>query len=168
MLSGETLKKRLFMPIPVSRTPSSLLGEAFRIAIQVHAWQIDLSGDPYPFHVVRVAMQMDTAEEQAVALLHDAVEDAPEDSKYNLLLRIESAYGQNVANAVYALTRIEGEPYPDYIRRVSKDPLAVKVKLADLADNTNPVRLAKLPSYERERLEVKYRIALDILQGERP
>jgi hypothetical protein len=44
----------------------------------------------------------------------------------------------------------------DYIRRLSTNPLAVKVKFADLADNRRRERLRKLPREESNRLFDKY------------
>ena len=44
-------------------------------------------------------------------------------------------WGRQVAEAVDALSRREGEVYTDYIERVSAHPLAVEVKRADIGDN---------------------------------
>jgi len=154
------------------------LSQAFRIAVEVHGAQRDKGGEPYLFHVMRVAMAMDDDFERATALLHDAIEDTPgpfinytgftQTEKFKLLHRIEVLYGEAVSQAVFALTRQDWgvdekgnwcpkeEPYLDYIRRLSSNPLAVKVKFADIQDNRNPARLKKLPRAECDRLYDKY------------
>jgi hypothetical protein len=48
---------------------------------------------------------------------------------------------------------------------VAGNPLARQVKLADLADNLDPARVAKLAPDMRAKLEAKYREASEILDG---
>lgn len=144
------------------------LKEAFRIAVEVHGDQRDKAGEPYLFHVMRVADQMDTDEERAVAILHDVIEDFVPGEGHTgqtlaLVSRIYEAYGSNVTSAVEALTKGTEVPYMDYIRRLSTNPLAVKVKFADLNDNRNRGRLRKLPRDEADRLFDKYEQAWLVL-----
>lgn len=136
------------------------LKEAFRIAVEVHGDQRDKAGEPYLFHVMRVAMAMDTDEERVVAILHDVIEDY--DDTMETMADINEAYGQDILSTVELLTR--NKPYLDYIRRLSTNPLAVKVKLADLRDNMDGDRLRKLPTKEEAaRLYKKYREAYEFL-----
>lgn len=156
----------------VSRTseqepPSGLdLTPAFRIALEVHGHQKDKAGEPYLWHVFRVAMRMETDEERVVALLHDAIEDAGTRAQ-EVARAIYDAYGVAVGDAVVALTKlmidqsfdiagIEQDDYLRYIRRLAQNPVAVRVKLADLMDNADPERLAKLGPKEAARLSNKY------------
>lgn len=148
------------------------LKEAFRIAVEVHGDQRDKSGEPYLFHVMRVAAQMDTDEERVVAILHDVIEDfVPEEGDIGqtlaLVSRIYELYGPNIGNAVEALTKGTDVPYMDYIRRLSTNPLAVKVKLADLEDNSNPERLESREPKEAVRLYAKYAEAYAFLFNQR-
>jgi hypothetical protein len=46
---------------------------------------------------------------------------------------------------------------------VAADPLALEVKRADIADNTDPERVAQLEAATRERLAAKYARARDVL-----
>lgn len=62
-----------------------------------------------------------------------------------------------VADAVEALTRKDNETYLGFILRVMDNPLAVKVKMADLEDN--------MMSLEEGSLKDKYRLALYILRN---
>lgn len=140
------------------------LGPAFEIAVQVHGLQMDGGGGCYLFHVVRVAEQMDTDEERVAALLHDAMEDCGSTSMASSIYhRIAIVYGNPIADAVAALTHVEGEDYMQYIRALSVNPLAAKVKMADLRENSREDRLAKLPSERAERLRTKYREAMHFL-----
>lgn len=139
---------------------------AFGIALDIHKNQLDRGGDPYMDHVVRVSESMDTEKEKVAALLHDTIEDAPAAERMGLLIKIGCFFGPAVQVTVIALTHghaNKDEPYSHYIQRLSKDPLAVKVKFADLKDNLDPRRLAKLPTEDGERLWIKYRQALALL-----
>lgn len=153
-----------------------LLGEAFRIAVEVHGNQRDKGGAPYMEHVLRVMLGVgDDDTDRCVAILHDTVEDTPgkmldgdsylPTAKMRLLLRIETSYGRHISYAVAALTRMDDEPYMQYIRRVAQNPLARTAKLADLATNMSEPRLRKLPMHEADRLRKKYREAWDYLMG---
>lgn len=57
-----------------------------------------------------------------------------------------------------ALSRRDDESYEQFIERLAPDPLARRVKLADLAHNMDVRRLATVDEKARERLE-RYRRA---------
>jgi len=50
-----------------------------------------------------------------------------------------------------------------YYSRVASNPIALVVKRADIADNSDPKRLAQLPSGVADRLRTKYVTALAAL-----
>lgn len=130
------------------------LNEAIVVATWAHVTQVDKAGQPYILHPLRVMLSMDTDEERMVAALHDVVED----TDVTLAKLRQAGFAEDVTSAVDALTRRDGEPYmPDYIDRVAANPLARKVKLADLADNLSPSRA--LPGSEAVRLYRRYRAA---------
>lgn len=135
-------------------TPRISLAPALRIAVEIHGEQVDKAGEPYLLHLFRVALAMDSDQERVVALLHDALEDC--ENSCETMADIHEDYGQDVLDAVQSLTRWERESYMDYIRRLAANPLAVKVKFADIQDNRNPSRLRKLPRAECDRLYDKY------------
>lgn len=141
---------------------NNLLGAAFQLAFQAHAGQFDKSGAAYIAHVVRVAARLETEDQQIVGLLHDVVEDTETG-----LEAVRSHFGEDIAQAVDAITKRDGEPKDAYLARVRANPLAHAVKLADLADNSDPVRLSLLPPDIRERLVRKYAHAKSVL-GEVP
>ena len=51
----------------------------------------------------------------------------------------------------------------DYYARVKANPIALRVKLHDIASNANPKRLALLDQATRDRLTLKYAHALAVL-----
>jgi len=126
------------------------------MATSAHQGQVDKAGLAYIEHPARVVGHLvePSREEAIVAWLHDVVEDTP-----ICLADIQASFGSQVADAVDAMTHRAGELSGDYYARVNSNPIALKVKAADLADNTDPLRLEILASNVRARLEAKYEIA---------
>lgn len=142
-------------------TAQSKLAE--RIARRRHAGQVDKGGHPYIGHPMRVAGMMDGDLERTVAWLHDTMED----TGYTADMMREDGFSEDVIKAVALLTHKPHEPYMDYIRRLAPDPVARRVKLADLADNMDESRL---PVTERNgeaarRRMGKYRTAAEYLHS---
>ena len=139
----------------------SNLDKAILIAGSGHIGQKDKSGDSYILHPLRVMLQMQTEEEMIVAVLHDVVEDC------NVALNdIRQIFQDEVAEAVDALTRRHGESYMEYVRRAIKNPLAKKVKLADLKDNMDPRRCKNLNDDEFSSRMERYAKALKEINKE--
>ncbi|AKU18072.1 HD domain-containing protein [Luteipulveratus mongoliensis] len=129
-----------------------MIDEAKDIARRAHAEQVDKAGHAYITHPARVAQRVAGDERaEAVAWLHDVVEDTAV-----TLADLAETFPAEVVAAVDAITRRKGEDGDDYYDRVARDPLALKVKLADLDDNSDPERLALLDEATRERLTRKY------------
>ena len=93
-------------------------------------------------------------DEQLVGLLHDVLEDC--DCMEATLPKLSEKFSPKICDAVFALTRCKGESYSNYIRRVSANRLARRVKLADLMDNMNLMRLKNHPDMDDARRQVKY------------
>lgn len=66
-------------------------------------------------------------------------------------------------SAVDALTHREGETPGDYYTRILQSATALRVKTADIDDNVDPERLARLDPASRERLTAKYEKARNLL-----
>ena len=132
---------------------------AIRVALTAHAGQVDKGGQPYILHPLRVMLACKTPTEQAVAALHDVVEDSGLS-----LASIETLFGGEIAEAVDALTRREGEIYAHFIERCAANPLARTVKLADLADNMDLGRLGRDPTIDDARRQIRYGDARNVLQ----
>ena len=130
-----------------------LVARAEALARRAHAGQYDKAGLPYWSHPARVAERVgDDPSAQAAAWLHDVVEDCD----VTLEDLLAQGFPARVVAAVGLLTRRPGQPAADYYAGIRTDPLALRVKLADLADNSDPDRLALLDRQSRERLEAKY------------
>lgn len=136
------------------------------VARKFHRGQTDKAGRAYlEAHVLDVHRRVlgEPALVQAVALLHDVLEDTACDEQ-----QLRREFPPQVVDAVVAMTHFPGEPLTDYYRRVRADPIALKVKLADIASNTDPARTALLDPATRSRLAEKYRAALIELSGHLP
>ena len=106
---------------------------AQRIATQAHDGQFRRdSGEPYIEHPRAVASRVgDDVEAQVVAWLHDVLEDCNV-SKEQLQ---EAGIPQHCIDAVELLSKTPDHPYEDYLKRVAQNPLATKVKIADMISN---------------------------------
>lgn len=130
------------------------------LATKAHASQTDKAGCPYITHPERVAARLDAPEAKVVGWLHDTVEDTP------LTVRdIEEAFGPETAAAVDAISRREGEAWPDYLDRVAANPVACQVKISDLIDNSNLQRIPQVTMKDVRR-QAKYNKALEKLMRE--
>lgn len=130
--------------------------EANDLAHSTHADQLDKPGHPYINHVDRVVRRLVGEGEKTVGWLHDVVED----SEVTLDDLRRWGFSSETVDAVEAITHLVREQRARYYARVKKNPLALKVKLADIADNTDPRRLLELPAETMVRLMRKYADAL--------
>lgn len=143
------------------------LRAAIRWAEVAHKGQVDKCGQPYIGHPLRVMAHLLDPENGFVpdvetlitAVLHDIVEDCGV-----RLPQIAIMFGGRITMAVDAISRREGETYFDYIRRCAEDEIAAVVKMADIADNSDPRRA--YDAQNRGFLTERYAKALAILQGE--
>ena len=63
------------------------------------------------------------------------------------------------------MSRREGEDYVEYVERcVAGGPSAIRLKQADLTDNSNPERLARMPADQRAELETKYQSGFEVIE----
>lgn len=142
---------------------TELTNKALRIAYDAHAGQLDKCGAPYIAHPLHVAEQMDDEASTCVALLHDVVEDS--DVTLDDLAR---EFPPEVVEGVRLMTYDPEVDYLDYVRAIRGNPLATKVKLADLAHNSDETRFAgrAVAPEELERRHRKYAAAQEVLLGE--
>lgn len=128
-----------------------IVNEAWRVAHAAHAGQVDKAGRPYIEHVARVALAVEGDDEaEAVAWLHDVLEDCPAHS------HLVSKFPPIIAEAVADLSRYPNLGDASYYRNIRRNSLALKVKLADIADNSDEARLALLDPVTADRLRTKY------------
>ena len=115
------------------------------LMIRGHAEQVDKAGKPYYQHPLRVCLDVLTLEqctpEMAIAaLLHDVFEDTSisENEVYSALSRTRIWYSEFIE-----ALRLLNRDYPDgkkkstleYYGAISKNQIALAVKLADMRDN---------------------------------
>ena len=131
-----------------------ILANAMALATEAHKGQYDKSGVSYILHPLRIMHRMHTETEQIVGVLHDVVEDTP----ITLEELKEKGYSQEIIDALDHLTKREGENYGDFITRCRKNPIALKVKIADLEDNMDIRRLDRVLDRDLERLN-RYLVA---------
>jgi (p)ppGpp synthase/HD superfamily hydrolase len=135
------------------------LEDAIALAAQTHRGQVDKGGQPYILHVLRVMLQLPDEDARITAMLHDVVED----STLTLADLARSGYPPRIVRALDGLTRRDGEDYMEYIRRLAPNPIARRVKMADLRDNSN--RKRHNPPTVKDVLRAKrYRKARRILR----
>ena len=137
-----------------------LLEQAIYIAVQAHSGKLDKGGSPYILHPLRVMLTMVTTEEKIIAVLHDVIED----SSFTIQQLKQNGFSKKVLDAVSLLTKKENQSYQDYISVIKKNPLAAKIKLADLKDNMNITRLKKVTESDKLRIK-KYKAAYNLLNS---
>lgn len=135
-----------------------VVATAIAMAAEAHKGQKDKCGQSYIHHPLRVMMMFTAEYFQAVAVLHDVVEDT------DLTLKDLKIFPDEIVAGVDAMTKRKGEQYQDYLSRVSSDPIARHVKQADIRDNGSPSRLYKLSPDQITRLTNKYSTALKFLE----
>lgn len=131
--------------------------KAMQIAYNAHQGQVDRASIPYIFHPFHLAEQMDTEAECIVALLHDVVEDT--DITFE---ELEKEFSSEVITALKLLTHKKCIPYMHYVEALKENPIARKVKLADLKHNSDVTRLDKLTEEDKKRNK-KYKKAIEFL-----
>ena len=143
---------------------TELTKRAMEICYITQKEQLDKGGMPYVFHPFHVAEQMETEEEVCAALLHDVVEDTP----WTLKDLEAAGFPPAVTDALKLLTHEHGTSYLEYVKRLSGNRIASRVKLADLRHNSTGGRLQPLTEEEKERTKnrlQKYLKAQAILTG---
>ena len=137
------------------------LEDAIQLALEAHRGRKDRYGQPYILHVLRVMHQMPDDDTRLVALMHDVIED----SAYTLSDLRHAGYPPRVIAGVDAMTRREDESYEEYIERLVLDPLARRVKAADLEDNMDLRRVVEFAEEDYERMK-RYRRAWARVTGQ--
>lgn len=136
---------------------TSLTKRALKISFNAHKNQTDKSGMPYVYHPFHLAEQMDDEYSTCVALLHDVVEDTE-----MTLDELSEIFPKEVTDAIALMTHDDNVPYLNYVRKIKENPIAAKVKLADLKHNSDLTRLDVIDDKALERVE-KYKGAIKIL-----
>lgn len=137
--------------------------EALYLAQRLHEGQVDKAGLPYAGHLERVFSKLRQWNVAPSVLVAAALHDALEDGKAHVLDLYNQGVGRYSMELIHCLSRRAGEDYDAYIVRVGQHADARVIKLADLGDNLDPLRLLQLPPADRKRLYHKYNNALRYL-----
>lgn len=121
----------------------------------------DKAGDPIILHSLRVMLAGKTTSEKIVGVLHNVIEDGPAGLQTYFVKWANDHITTNELMSVLALTYNRSEDtYFEYLAGVKRYDLAKAVKINDIQDNANPVRLQKLRDMglgsTAERLSKKY------------
>lgn len=135
----------------VPQTHAQLLERSIRLAAKVHKGQVDRFEQPFILHVMRVITHAKDPDEQILAALHDVLER----SDLTLADLREKGFPEHVLVALTHISRVADEDYEGYIDRVAQNPLAVRVKVIDLADkmdlrDVGQLSVADLKRYNKQ------------------
>lgn len=131
----------------------NLIDMGLEWALKAYSGKVDKGGKPYILHPLRLMSRLDDPISQLVALLHDVIEDSPitgDDLR-------AAGFPESVVGTVEVLTRRSGETYEDFIDRIRTNPLARKVKLLDIEDNLNLLRLSAVTDKDLKRVAKYHR-----------
>ena len=137
-----------------------LTNKAMRIAYEARHGQADYNGIPYIFHPLHLAEQMDDEISCCAALLHDVVEDTDVSME-----DLAKEFPAEIMEVLRLLTHDDATPYYDYIQRIKTHPIAKKIKLADIAHNSDQSRCigSDLTPERLAHWQAKYEKATKIL-----
>ena len=123
---------------------SDLVKKACAIMYDAHKEDVDRGGYPYVLHPFYLATQMDVIEDHG--------------DRYSFDDLVRAGFPDSVIHALRLLTHESGVLYMDYVKALAKDPIARKVKLADLRHNSDPRRLngVRAGKYELYQQAIRY------------
>lgn len=138
-----------------------LTKKALQICFEAHKEQKDKSNIPYVFHPFMVAKDMNDEDCCVVALLHDVIEDT------NITLNDlkQQGFNERQLQALQLLKHDDDIEYFEYIKQIKENKIAKKVKLADLAHNSDLTRFDIIAEKDLKR-QAKYLKAINILKDE--
>ena len=139
------------------------LNKAIILSAKIHSGKKGRNNEPAVLHPIRVMNQMKSNKGKIVGVLHDVVET----EKISIDDLAAQGFGKSVCKTVDALSRRKWEKYDDYINRLKKNKLAIKVKLEDLIDNYS----TRLSNKKKSKIDLKkikkYEKAYKSLTGEK-
>lgn len=128
---------------------------AIAIAAEAFKGKFDRGGQPYILHCLYVmyGMPEDDQELRIIAVLHDLLEDFPEE--WNIIKLKRLGFSNRVLTGLAFLTHDKHTPYDEYIDEmiVAECIDAIRVKLRDLEHNSQVSRVKGLRQKDFERLE---------------
>lgn len=128
-----------------------MLARAISIVALAFEKKTDRGGQPYILHCLRVMNKMPKEDEElrCIAIMHDLIED----TNWTLEQLSLSGFSDMVLTGLNLLTRKDDVDYDTYIQRICLNINAIKVKLADLEDNSDITRLKGLRDKDFDRMK---------------
>lgn len=142
------------------------LGKAIRIAAESHEDKTDMGGKAYILHPIRIMLRLRTEDEELMimAIMHDVMEDDPE---WTLERLMREGFSERVIQGLMCLTHYKEDSYESYIRKVSTNADATRVKIEDLRDNSDITRLKGLRDKDFKRIEQYHRAFVFLTQSQK-
>ena len=128
--------------------PSLIIEEALRIAVELHSGQVDKAGQPYILHCLRVMSMGKNDLERIVGLLHDILEDTEATEEFLASI----GFYPKIIDTIKLLTKDGTKSNKEYLEDISKNKLARIVKMNDLKDNLNLLRLNSISEKDIKRI----------------
>lgn len=132
-----------------------MLAKAIAIAAKGFENRKDKAGKPYILHCLRVMNNLHSDDEELniIAILHDCVEDGV----CTLQDLIDWGFSHRVIIAINLLTHDKNIDYMLYIEAMAHNSDCVKVKKADLKDNSDITRLKGITKKDIDRMAKYHR-----------
>jgi len=140
----------------MNANPWDALERAIALAVNAHHGQRDKAGAPYILHLLQVMQNVSDPIEKQAAVLHDYIEDVG--GTVEELQRHEIS--DSAIKAITLLSKSDDCSYCEYVVRLSSNPVATRVKLADIEDNYRIGRVAYRMGNEAEDAKRIQRYAL--------
>ena len=140
----------------MNSNPWDALERAIELAVSAHRGQRDKAGLPYILHLLQVMQNVSDPIDKQAAVLHDYIEDVGgtvEEMKRHGIT-------DSAIEAIQLLSKSDDCSYCEYVVRLSSNPIATRVKLADLQDNYRIGRVAYRMGNESEDAMRMQRYAL--------
>lgn len=142
------------------KSPVDQLENMIVLAATRHSGQRDKGGLPYVLHPLKVSHYLKTTdlELMVIAIGHDLVEDT--ETTYAELL--ELGFSPRVVNGIRCLTKVKGETYEEYKKKVKSNRDSILVKMCDLRHNTDIRRLKGVTQKDLERVQKYHEFYLEL------
>ena len=139
-----------------------MLDKAIAIAADAFVGVHDKGGTPYILHCLHVMRKVESLGNEAMiaAVLHDLLED----TNWTAETLIAEGFSPHTVKIIEMLTHKDGEPYDDYIARISLNPTARTIKMADLRHNSDIHRMKGLRDKDFKRLEKYHKAYATLLE----
>ena len=133
---------------------------AMAFARQCHQGQTRLGRDGV-YHILKDECHVEDETVLVVALLHDTVEDT--DCTFE---DIEKIFGTDIRDHVYLLSKLEGETFSDYSKRLFDHAPAqvVMIKLADRLHNLRTILFVSNRKWIQRKVKNTYKYILERLE----